>query len=115
MTRIRSIRFIVYPSSGQRATWAIIHRTEDQSAHFDRRLVFGTVTWTEEPRPYGMLAILRACLDDAYDRTGNPHPEGGREPRGALGGGSPALRRAMEAASGISVAGDPLPEDADSG
>jgi len=115
MTRIRSIRFVVYPGSVNRATWAIVHRTEDQRSHTDKRLVWGVATWEDMDRPAGMLSLLQACLDSAFRVTGAPPPEAGREPRGALGGGSHGLRRAMEAASGVSLAGDPLPEDANSG
>lgn len=91
MTRIRSIGLRIFP--GVRSTsWAITWRTQSRETHTDRRLFWGTLPGTvTEINPESVNLLLRAIIDSIDEGRGHAVTRAaGREPRGALGGGSHA-------------------------
>jgi len=97
--------------SRTQSVWAVVFRKGRADAYFDYRRGSGPFELGECPPgvPYD-LHVLAQALQAAYRHAGASWPEASREPLGAVGGGSQALRRQMEMASGVSTAGQPLDE-----
>lgn len=91
MTTIRSLSLRVFPGR-TRSTYAVTWRTQRGTDTTDRRLYWGDVPIALEDldnyTPAQLLAAVSAAI--TARNGGDPGPEGHREPRGAVGGGSHA-------------------------
>jgi len=85
-------------------TWAITHRTTRGDERFDRHLSTGTLRLEDDaPDLLTALAVLGEALRAAEALAGPSPTAGGREPRGAVGGGPKSLRRLIEQYSGVPI------------
>jgi len=89
MTTIRSLSLRVFPGR-TRSTYAVTWRTQRGTSTTDRRLYWGDVPVSvadlDAYTPAQLLAVVSAAITEASG--GDPGPQGHREPRGAVGGGS---------------------------
>lgn len=89
MTTITSWSLRIFPGR-HRTTWALTWRVERQSRFNDRRLNWGVLPLSRDDlQALGYGGMLRAIADALDEQRGvQGLPEGAREPRGAVGGGS---------------------------
>lgn len=94
VTTLRSISLRLFPTR-TRCSYAVTWRTERGEARTDRRLYWGDVPIPEqELADMSVVHALRLVVEDLERLHGYTTPrEAGREPRGALGGGSPSGQR----------------------
>lgn len=91
MTTIRSLSLRVFPGK-TRSTYAVTWRTQRGDSTTDRRLYWGDVPITlADLDAYSPAQLLQAVANHVTARQVQGAPgEAGREPLGAVGGGSHA-------------------------
>lgn len=89
MANYRLIRFTIHPH-GARLSYTLCWRTSRGTETTDLRRYWGVVELpVEDDHPDPLVRALRACLRDLEQGYAEaPSRAAGREPRGAVGGGS---------------------------